>query len=137
MADFNKIILAGNLTRNPDVRNIKVNGDDRVIASCGIAVNRKYKDKQEVMFIDFTAYGKLAEILGTYTLKGSPVLIEGRLVFNQWEQDGQKHSKHEVVVEAVQMLGSKNDKSNQESGQSTKQPATQDIQTITEEDVPF
>ena len=105
MPNFNKVILAGHLTKAPDIKTVK----ETTIGNCGIAVNRKYKDKSETMFIDFTIFGKSAEALGTYATKGSAVLIEGRLDLQQWESEGQKKSRHVVIVENFQLLGGKPD----------------------------
>ena len=106
MPNYNRVILAGHLTKTPDIKTVK---DGLTVGNCGIAVNRKYKDKSETMFIDFTIFGKSAEALGTYATKGSAVLIEGRLDLQQWESEGQKKSRHIVVVENFQLLGGKSD----------------------------
>jgi single-strand DNA-binding protein len=115
---FNKVILIGNLTRDVELR-YTPNGT--AIAKFGLATNRTYKDnltgenKQEVMFIDITVFGRSAEIANQYLAKGRRVLIEGRLVFDQWiDQSGQKRSKHSVVAEKVQFMDSKS--SVEESG---------------------
>jgi single-strand DNA-binding protein len=114
---YNKIILVGNLTRDIELKN--VNG--LVIGSVGLATSHKYKtqsgeQKDEVMFIDVTFFGRTAEIANQYLRKGSKVLVEGRLTFQQWTaQDGSKRSKHSVTVEAMKMLDSKSDSSNNNS----------------------
>ena len=137
MASYNKVVLMGNLTRIPDVRNLP--GSATVVATTGLAVNRKYKDKEEVMFIDIVAYGKQAETMGMYITKGSPILIEGRLTFRQWEQEGQKRSKHEVIIESFQMLGERKDRTDFDESMvdkdDLKMPA--DDSMIKDEDVPF
>ena len=108
MANYNKVILVGNLTRDPQVSYLP---SQMAVAEFGIAVNRKWKDAQgqqrdEACFIDCRAYGKQAEILSQYVKKGSPLMLDGRLQFATWEgKDGQKHSKHRVVVENFQFLG--------------------------------
>jgi len=109
---FNKVILAGYLTRDID---LKYTPSGVAVAKTGIATNRTYKDpttgenKQETMFIDIIIFGRSAEIANQYLKKGSKVLIEGRLVFEQWvAQDGTKRSKHSVVGERVLFLDSKN-----------------------------
>jgi len=110
---YNKIILVGNLTRDVELKN--VNG--LTIGSVGIATSHKYKtqngeQKDEVMFIDVTFFGRTAEIANQYLRKGSKVLVEGRLTFQQWSaSDGSKRSKHSVTVEAMKMLDSKGDNS--------------------------
>lgn len=113
MASFNKVVLMGNVTRNPDVRTIP--GSSTAVARTGLAVNRKYRDKEEVMFIDIVAYGRNAEVMGEYITKGSPILIDGRLSMNSWEQDGIKRTKHEVIIDTFQMLSSRKDRDNYHS----------------------
>ncbi len=108
MASYNKIILMGNITKTPELRSIP--GSNTTVARTGLAVNRKYKDKEEVMFIDIVAFGRNAEVIGEYITKGSPLLIEGRLSMNSWEQpDGTKRVRHEVIIDTFQMIGSKRD----------------------------
>lgn len=107
---FNKIVLIGNLTRDVEIR-YSQNGS--AIAKTGLATSRKYtlnnEKKEEVCFVDITFFGRSGEIANQYLRKGSKVLIEGHLTFDQWtDQNGQKHSKHSVVVENMQMLDSKN-----------------------------
>lgn len=105
MANYNKIILVGNVTKNPEVKTIA--NSDNLVARTGIAVNRKMKDRDETMFIDIVAFGNVAKILGEYVTKGSPILVEGRLSTNSWEQEGVKRTKHEVMVDTIQLLSSK------------------------------
>lgn len=103
MANFNKVIIVGNLTKDIDANNGSV-----FVAKSSIAVNRKYKDKNETMFIDFVAFGKTGEMLYQYATKGASIMIEGRLTQNTWEDNnGQKRSKHEIIVETFQLLGRK------------------------------
>lgn len=137
MASFNKVVLMGNITRTPDVRNIP--GSSTVVATTGIAVNRKIKDKEEVMFIDIVTYGKLAEIMGRFVTKGMPILVEGRLTYRSWEQDGQKRSKHEVVADSFQMLGGNRDRDDFNESVSAKNDAglSRDGGMVGEDDVPF
>ncbi len=110
MASFNKVILAGNLTRDPELR---YTPKGTAIARLGIACNRKWKSetgemKEEVTFVDVDAFGKTAETIGQYLKKGRPILIEGRLRYDIWEdkQSGQKKSKLGVVLENFQFLDS-------------------------------
>jgi len=110
MASFNKVILVGNLTRDPELR-YTPNG--KAIAKIGLAVNRTWtsesgEKKEEVTFVDVDTFGRTAENVGQYMRKGSPILIEGRLRLDQWDdkQTGQKRSKLGVVAETVQFLGS-------------------------------
>lgn len=106
---FNKIILVGNLTRDPEVR-YTPNGTS--VCNFGIAVNRKYKQgeevKEDVTFINVVVFGKQADTCGQYLNKGSGVLVEGRLQERRWEtEEGQKRSKYEVVAQTVRFLSRK------------------------------
>lgn len=111
MASFNKVILMGNLTRDPQVR---YTGSGTAVTDVGLAVNRTWFDKQanerreEVTFVDVTLWGRTAEVAGEYLAKGRPVLIEGRLQLDQWDdkETGQKRSKLHVVGENMTMLPS-------------------------------
>jgi single-strand DNA-binding protein len=104
---YNKVILVGNLTRDPEV---KYTPQGKQIASFGLAVNRAYSKKDEVDFFNVTAWEKLAEICGQYLKKGKPVLIEGRIQIRNYEaQDGQKKTSVDVRAENMVMLGSKQD----------------------------
>jgi single-strand DNA-binding protein len=112
---YNKVVLVGNLTRDVEIR-YSLSGS--AIGNVGIATSRKWKSqtgeqKDEVMFIDLTFFGRTAEIANQYLRKGSKVLVDGRLVFQQWTaQDGSKRSKHAITVENLQMLDSKADSQN-------------------------
>lgn len=104
---FNKIVLVGNLTRDIELRYTQ---GGAAIGSCGIAVTRKFsvngEKREETCFIDITFFGKQAEIANQYLSKGSKLLIEGRLKFDQWQDNnGQNRSKHTVAVENMEMLG--------------------------------
>ncbi len=110
MASFNKVILVGNLTRDPELR---YTPKGMAIAKIGVAVNRVWTNeagekKEEVTFVDVDIFGRTAENVGQYMRKGRPILIEGRLRLDQWDdkQTGQKKSKLGVVAETVQFLGS-------------------------------
>jgi single-strand DNA-binding protein len=112
MASFNKVILVGNLTRDPELR---YTPKGMAIAKLGLAVNRVWKNeagesKEEVTFVDIDSFGRQAETISHYLKKGSPLLIEGRLRLDQWDdkQTGQKRSKLGVVLEAFQFLGTGN-----------------------------
>ena len=109
MANFNKVILAGNLTRDPELR---YTPKGMAIAKIGLAINRRWKSetgemKEETTFVDVDAFGKTAETIGQYLKKGRPILIEGRLRYQTWEdkQSGQKKSKLGVVMETFQFHG--------------------------------
>lgn len=110
MASFNKVILVGNLTRDPELR---YTPKGVAIAKIGVAVNRKWtgedgQPREEVTFVDVDAFGKQAETIGQYLKKGRPILIEGRLRLDQWDdkQTRQKRSKLGVVLESFQFLDS-------------------------------
>jgi len=108
---YNKIILAGNLTRDIEIRYTQ---SGHAIANTGIAVSRKFKKAdgtqgEKVLFVDITAFSRQAEVMNQYLRKGSRVLIDGHLSFDTWEKDGTKRSKHSVTVESMQMLGNKED----------------------------
>jgi len=112
---YNKVILIGNLTRNVELR---YTPSGTAVAKFGLATNRVYNDpitkekKQEVMFIDITMFGKSAETANQWLKKGKKVLIEGRLVLDQWtDNSGQKRSKHSVVAEKMQFMDNKNENS--------------------------
>ena len=112
MANFNKVILAGNLTRDPELR---YTPKGVAIAKLGLAINRTWKSetgetKEETTFVDVDAFGRTAETIGQYLKKGRPILIEGRLKLDQWDdkQTGQKRSKLGVVLETFQFLDSGN-----------------------------
>lgn len=109
MASFNKVILMGNLTRDPEVR---YTPGGTAVSEIGLAVNDRRKDAKgdwvdEVTFVDITLWGRQAEIAGEYLNKGSQILVEGRLKLDSWEKDGQKRSKLRVVGENMRMLGGK------------------------------
>ena len=114
MASFNRVILVGNLTRDPEV---KYTTGGTAVTDIGLAVNRTWFDKQqnqkreETTFVDVTLWGRQAEVAGEYLAKGRPVLIEGRLQLDTWEDktSGQKRSKLRVVGETMQFLGSRSD----------------------------
>jgi single-strand DNA-binding protein len=108
MASFNRVILMGNLTRDPELRYI---ASGTAVSEIGLAVNDRYKKNdqwvEETTFVDVTLWGRTAEVANEYLSKGSPVLIEGRLKLDRWEKDGQKHSKLRVTCDRMQMLGSR------------------------------
>ncbi len=111
MASFNKVILLGNLTRDPEVR---YTPKGSAVCDLGIAVNRIYtteggERREEVTFVDVVLWARLAEIAGEYLKKGRPVFIEGRLQMDSWDdkQTGQKRTKLRVVGESMQLLGSR------------------------------
>lgn len=108
---FNKVVLVGNLTRDIELRYAQ---SGSAIANTAIATSRKFtqngEKKEEVCFIDITFFGRSAEVANQYLRRGSKILVEGRLKFDQWvAQDGSKRSKHSVIVETMQMMDSKID----------------------------
>jgi len=108
MANYNRVILAGNLTRDPQLSMLPSNTP---VCEFGMAINRKWKSqtgemREDTCFVDLAAYGRRAETLNQYMSKGRPLLVEGRLQYRQWEaKDGGKRSKLTVVVENFQFLG--------------------------------
>lgn len=124
MASFNKIILIGNLTRDPQLSYLP---NQTPVVEIGLAVNRKWKGsdgqpREEVCFIDCRAFGKQAETINQYLSKGKSVLIEGRLTFDQWEsKDGVKRNKHRVAVERFTFLSAPGERNNQPAPAETPQ----------------
>ena len=113
MANLNKVMLIGNLTRDPEMKYLP---KGTAVAEFGLAVGRKYKTesgdlKEETMFVDISFFGRQAEIAKEYLVKGKNVYVEGRLQLDTWDdkQSGQKRSKHRIVGENFQMLGSRGD----------------------------
>ncbi|MEQ1862934.1 MAG: single-stranded DNA-binding protein [Chthoniobacteraceae bacterium] len=111
MASFNKVMLIGNLTRDPEM---KYTPKGTAIAEIGLAVNRSYtteggEKREEVTFVDVTLWGRVAEIVGEYCKKGRPLFVEGRLQLDSWDDKatGQKRSKLKVIGENIQLLGSR------------------------------
>jgi single-strand DNA-binding protein len=111
MANFNKVLLLGNLTRDPQLTYLP---SQTAVVEFGLAINRKYKGqdgsmKEETCFIDCKLFGKQAENLNKFCKKGNPLFVEGRLTLDSWTgKDGSKHSKHRVMVENFQLLGTTN-----------------------------
>mgnify|MGYP005842015687 CR=1 FL=1 len=112
MASFNKVILLGNLTRDPELR-VTAGGSN--ICKFGIACSRSFtaqdgSKREETLFVDVDAFGRPAEVVSKYMAKGRPILVEGRLRLDQWEtQSGDKRSKHTIVLESFQFVGSRGD----------------------------
>jgi len=150
MASFNKVILVGNLTRDPELR---YTPKGMAIAKIGLAVNRNWTNeagekKEEVTFVDVDIFGRTAENVAQYMKKGRPILIEGRLKLDQWDdkQTGQKRSRLGVVAEVVQFLGSPTGGGGGEGGESRRPtppsapPAASGSETDApppDDDVPF
>jgi single-strand DNA-binding protein len=149
MASYNRVTLLGNLTRDPE---LKYTQSGTPIVNITLALNRKWKDqsgepKEEVSFIDCTAWSRTAEVIGQYTKKGHPLLVEGRLKQDVWEdkQTGQKRSKVGVVIETMTLLGGgrrgDNGEATAKPAATTTQPATRTADPAyvppAEDDVPF
>lgn len=133
MVTFNRVILAGNLVRDPETRFLP---SGVAVTSFSIAVNRRYKSndevKEEVSYFDVSVFGKTGENCAEYLSKGRPVLVEGRLRQRRWEADGVKRSKIEVVAENVQFLGGPRGASSEAGA-----PAPPVPETSQDEDIPF
>src|SRR5688572_30739910 len=112
MPSFNKVVLMGNLTRDPQLKHLPSN---LVVAEFGLACNRRYRtaageDKEEVAFVDCTAFGRQAETIGQYCTKGKPLFVEGRLKYDTWDdKQGGERGKLSVVVENFEFIGAKGD----------------------------
>jgi single-strand DNA-binding protein len=136
-ANLNKVLLIGNLTRDPELRYIP---SGSAVATFTVAVNRVYKDqagekKEQTSFIRVVVWGRRAEVCGEYLSKGSPVFVEGRLQSRDWEtQDGQKRSTVEVVADNIQFLRGAVKQGAQAQSQQT--PPAEDIETINLSDEP-
>jgi single-strand DNA-binding protein len=147
MANYNRALLMGNLTRDPELRYIP-NGS--AVTNLRLAVNRTYKNqsgeiKEEVTYVNIVVWGKQAENCAEYLSKGSPIFVEGRLQSRQWEtEDGQKRSVLEVVADRVQFLERKKSGISNDHDLSPKmssdKPADQTVpvdQANSDEDIPF
>jgi len=136
MLSFNKVILLGNLTRDPEVRYLP---SGTAVANFAIAVNRRYKQgeetKDEVSYIDIVVFGKSAENCGQYLNKGDGVLVDGRLQQRRWEtEDGQKRSKVEVVAQTVNFMPKRSGQAPRSSGDSQAEPMPE---PQGDEEIPF
>ena len=122
--NVNKVFLAGNLTRDPQ---LSYTPTQTPVVDFGMAINRTWKGtdgqkREEVCFVDCRAFAKTGEAISQYLTKGKPIFIEGRLHFSSWEKDGVKHSKLRVTVDSFQFIGGKDD------AQPARQPAPQQQQ---------
>ena len=153
MASYNKVILMGNLTRDPELKTLP---SQTVVCDFGLAVNRRWKDanggdREEVLFIDCAAFGKTGETIAGNLTKGRPIHIEGRLRLEQWEQeDGQRRSKIRVVVEQfrfvdrkpgngppVERNGRGKRRSTVKTSRPTRQAEAEPVGAGAKEDIPF
>ncbi|MBE86771.1 MAG: single-stranded DNA-binding protein [Verrucomicrobiales bacterium] len=145
MASFNKVILMGNLTRDPELR---YTPKGTAVAKLGLAVNRTWRNadgqqQDETTFVDVDAFGKQAETLGQYMQKGRPILVEGRLKLDQWEDKntGQNRSKLGVILEKFSFVGGGQSGGSTNTPQSSAPPPTSDVPPFedgpSDDDVPF
>ena len=145
MANFNKVMLMGNLTRDPELKYLP---SGMAVTNLGLAVNRTWTDresgekKEEVCFVDLEAWGRTAETMNEYLQKGRTVFIEGRLRQQRWEtDDGQNRSKHVVVIDSFQFVGGRQDGSEQggysQPGDGAPQASASDAGPATDDDIPF
>jgi single-strand DNA-binding protein len=144
MANFNKVILLGNLTRDPQ---LSYTPNQTAVVEFGLATNRKWKgqdgqDRSETCFVDCKAFGRMAENINKYCSKGRPLLVDGRLTFSSWEaQDGSKRSKLRVTVENFQFIGSGSGGQGQGQGQGQDGPAAAQqaggADAAVDNDIPF
>ena len=145
MANYNKVILLGNLTRDPQ---LSYTPNQTAVVDFGLATNRKWKaadgqQREETCFVDCTAFGRSAENINKYCQKGRPLLVEGRLTFDSWHgQDGTKRSKLKVTVESFQFMGSSGQ--GQTAGQNNyqqqapqSQPSQDENKAVGNDDIPF
>ena len=147
MPNYNKVILMGNLTRDPEVR---YTSSGTAIAKLGLAVNRYYRNQEgqqqeETTFVDVDAFGKQAETIGQYLKKGRPIMVEGRLKLDQWDdkQTGQKRSKLGVTLENFQFLDSRSEGGDEGGSGGAQSPGGSPAKTqggggfAEDDDVPF
>ncbi len=145
MASMNRVILMGGLTRDPQTKNLPGGSS---VCEFGLAMNRKFKtasgeSRDEVTFVDCTAFGKTGEVIAQYMAKGKPILIEGRLKLDSWDDKngGGKRSKLTVVVENFQFVGGKDDggagRGRQGSRGEEQPPPSDNGSQVSEDDVPF
>lgn len=149
---YNKVIMIGNLTRDIEFQYLQ--NSNTPVAKSAIATSYRYKQqsgeqKEETCFLDFTIFGRVAEVANQYLHKGSKVMLEGRLVLDQWVgTDGQNKSKHSLRVDTMKMLGGKEENPNALNSPEINQPLQNDYQhiqktkelpniEITEDDIPF
>ncbi|MHC4656232.1 MAG: single-stranded DNA-binding protein [Planctomycetota bacterium] len=140
MSNFNKVLLMGNLTRDPQ---LSYTPNQTAVVEFGLAVNRRWKSREgeareETCFVDCQAFGRMAENLNKYMSKGRPLFVEGRLTFNSWTaQDGTKRSKHRVTVENFQFLGGASGQGARQTEQNAGEAGSQVEQNKDADDIPF
>ncbi len=148
-ANFNKVFLMGNLTRDVE---LKYTPNNQPVAAFGIAMNRRYRtregeDREDTTFVDCEAWGRTAEVMNQYLAKGRPVFVEGRLKLDQWQdKDGKNRSKLRVVVENFQFIDSRPSGGGQAPAKGgakqpayagDKDPAPAEHEALNEDDIPF
>jgi single-strand DNA-binding protein len=141
MSSFNKVILMGNLTRDPELR---YTPSGTAVAKLSLAVNRSWRSdsgetREEVTFVEVDSFGKQAETVGQYLKKGRPLLVEGRLKMDQWEdkQTGKKRSRLGVVLEGFRFIGAGPAQGSNQPRQTAPAPSQPQAPQPTEDDVPF
>jgi single-strand DNA-binding protein len=148
MASYNRIVLMGNLTRDPQ---LSYTPSNTAVCKFGIATNRSWKDRdgqtrEEVCFVDCALFGRGGEVFNQYMAKGRSVLVEGRLQFQQWTSpEGEKRSKHEVIVENFTFVGGRGEGGAREPGADSRGaqavasggPAYDDAPPPNGDDIPF
>ena len=139
MSNFNKVLLMGNLTRDPQ---LSYTPNQTAVVDFGLAVNRRWtsrdgEKKEETCFVDCRAFGRIAENLNKYMSKGRPLFDEGRLTFDSWTaQDGSKRSKHRVTVENFQFLGGTGGGKSESRSAGAEEPAGQTRENVDADDIP-
>ncbi|NIA17104.1 MAG: single-stranded DNA-binding protein [Planctomycetes bacterium] len=140
MANYNKVILLGNLTRDPQ---LSYTPNQTAVVDFGLATNRKWtaadgQQREEVCFVDCRAFGKTAETINKYCQKGRQLMVEGRLTFDSWQgQDGVKRSKLRVTVENFQFIGSAGQSGPRQQGPQGQPPQDNQNTAGNNEDIPF
>lgn len=145
MPSLNKVMLIGNLTREPEIKHTP---KGTAIAAFSLAINRNYttetgEKREEVTFVELDAFGRVAEIIGQYAKKGHPLFVEGRLKLDTWndKQSGEKRSKLKVTVESIQLLGGRPQESAQPENpaptQRTTPPPAAQNPDLASDDIPF
>lgn len=129
MASYNRVILLGNLTRDPQIR---FTPSQTPVADFGVATNRRWRgqdgqERTETCFVDCTMFGKRAEVIGKFFHKGTPIFIEGRLTFESWQgQDGAKRSKLKITVENFEFVGAAGGEGRGGNSRASEQPGPED-----------
>ena len=140
MANYNRVILIGNLTRDPELR---YTPSGTAVTDLGLAINRRYRTREgewrdEVCFVDVSVMGRSAETCAQYLKKGRPAMVEGHLKLDQWEgKDGQRRSKLRVAGERVQFLGGRGEAPAPPSGPPDSGRESQPLDDLQSDDIPF